>query len=143
MSVPDSVKFKGHLYRRRCRVAIWEPSKGIKDFATSDILEAFPDLSEEVARRLAEDAQGSYGKKAEAFLEKVSDAIGGFGTEVIRSEGVWDSYYGDIVAEYVNTGDAYSATILHDIEDDELYLTTYGDWLQAWEYQKEQEKEEG
>lgn len=142
MSTPDHIRYNGQLYRRRCRVAVWSPSKGTKNFSATDLLEAFPDLGD-AAGALAEDAQSAYGQKAEAFLEKLDKAIGGFGTEVIRSEDAWDSYYGDIVAEYVNTGDAYTATVVHDIGEDELYLTTYGDWLQAWEHEKEQEKEEG
>jgi len=139
MSAPSHIKYKGATYRRRCRVAVWEPSKGEKNFSAASLLEAFPDLSEGVVNQLAEDAKGVYGKNASAFLEKADTAIGGFGVEAVRSEGAWDSYYGDVVAEYVNTGDTYNATLLHDIEDDEIYLTTYGDWVQAWEYEKEKE----
>jgi hypothetical protein len=64
------------------------------------------------------------------FMCALNELIGGFGVEPIRLEGSWDSYYGDVVAEYINTGDTYSATIVHDIREDEYEFTTWGDWYE-------------
>jgi hypothetical protein len=60
----------------------------------------------------------------------LNELIGGFGVESIRLEGSWDSYYGDSAAEYINTGDTYSATIVHDLREDEYEFTTWGDWYE-------------
>jgi len=56
-------------------------------------------------------------------LEKVDKIINAHGIEAIRGE------YG-IVAHYVNTGDTYNATLLHDVNKNKLYLTTWGDWVE-------------
>lgn len=72
--------------------------------------------------------------RAELVLETVNALVGGFGVEGLRIEGAWlDAYHGDIVASYVSTGDAYSATVLLDHESGDFVLTTYGDWVEGWE----------
>lgn len=65
------------------------------------------------------------------------------GVEAIHVEGAWvDHYYGDIIATYINTGDAYTETVLLESEGDAFVLTTYGDWLQAWESENERDDDE-
>lgn len=81
-------------------------------------------------------------KKREAVLEHVNKLIGGHGTEVIRDENAWDGYYGDAVAEYVNMGDTYDVTLLYDTRDYEFHLTSWGDWYEAYEQERESEREE-
>jgi hypothetical protein len=62
------------------------------------------------------------------------------GIEAIRCEGEWlDNYHGDVIASYANTGDTYCTTLVHDHESGELVLTSYGDWLEAWERDHEKE----
>lgn len=65
------------------------------------------------------------------------------GIEAIRVEGEWvDNYHGDIVATYCNTGDTYALTLLHESETGALVLTSYGDWLEAWEQENRGEPSE-
>lgn len=53
------------------------------------------------------------------------------GVEPVRLEGEWvDSYHGDIVATYINTGDTYASTIVLDSESGEYLLTSYGDYVE-------------
>lgn len=55
-----------------------------------------------------------------------------FGAEAIR--GAWqNNYFGDTVALYVNTGDAYTGTLLYDVGQDKFYVGTYGDWVEDYE----------
>src|SRR5258708_1760228 len=51
----------------------------------------------------------------------------GFGDEPIRASDYWHSYFGDIVAIYINNGDTYGVTMLYDIRRDSWYVTSYGD----------------
>lgn len=84
-------------------------------------------VSEDVAKQaIAILANVDCEGQALADLDKL---LGGFGIEPIRNP--QDS--GDVIAEYINTGDTYSGTILRDIETGEFLLTTWGDWLEAWE----------
>jgi hypothetical protein len=65
-----------------------------------------------------------------------------YGVEDIRVEGAWvGHYHGDIVAHYLNTGDAYTETVLYDCENGVFLMTTYGDWLQDWESEHQHEEE--
>lgn len=63
-------------------------------------------------------------------MDKINTLIGGHGVEVIRSPDAYDNYYGDAVAEYVNTGDTYNATVVHDIRTGKFLLTTMGDYVE-------------
>ena len=56
------------------------------------------------------------------------------GVEAINVPGYWvDNFHGDIVASYLNTGDTYGLTLVHESETGEFKLTSYGDWLEQWE----------
>jgi hypothetical protein len=70
---------------------------------------------------------------AEAGMRKRQRG-GTFGIEPLRDpDGGLDRYWGDVVALYVNTGDTYSTTIVYDVERDKFYVTSWGDWVEAWE----------
>lgn len=119
------------------RGAIYEPLRGQRDFTAQDLLKAFgQDMGAELAQELAEQAQApSSARGRSELMEDFNKAIGGHGVEAIRDENVWNDYYGDTIALYVNTGDTYNATIVFDIGEVEFYLTSYGDWLEAVEYE--------
>ena len=78
--------------------------------------------------------RGGSSRQASNILWRINDLVGGFGVEVIRAseddDDPWDNYHGDIIAEYINTGDTYSATIVLDVESGEMEYTTMGDWVQ-------------
>lgn len=79
---------------------------------------------------------------AEEKLDFLNGILEGFGVEPISVEGEWlDNYHGDIVASYINQGDSYSLTIVHDHESGELVLTSWADWLEEWERTHEREPE--
>lgn len=59
---------------------------------------------------------------------------GTFGTEPIRDpDAGFHGYWGDTVALYVNTGDTYNTTVVYDVGRDLFYVTSWGDWLEAYE----------
>ena len=65
-------------------------------------------------------------------MSALNDMIEGHGIEAIRSPNDFD----EIIATYINTGDAYSGTIVY---DHEYVLTTWGDWYEEW-IQKQNEE---
>ncbi len=81
---------------------------------------------------LLQDARA--GSQSNEGLRQTNLLMNGHGVEAIRQEGAYvDNYHGDIIATYVNTGDAYSLTLLLDSETGAFHLTSYGDWLEQWE----------
>lgn len=110
---------------------VYTPSKGEADFSGGDLQEAWPELDDRQAYDLAEMAKRGARHKPDMYLNAVNQAIDAFGIEAIRGESSDD----EPLALYVNTGDAYTATILYDTEEGKFYLTTYGDWLEAWEHE--------
>lgn len=74
---------------------------------------------------------------ADKKLEACNELMRGHGVEGITPEG---QVYP--VAAYVNQGDTYALTVLHDIEENELILTSWGDWLGTWEEMNPDETEE-
>ena len=67
-------------------------------------------------------------------LEAINTLLRGFGTEAIRGE--WQNgYWCDIVATYVNFGDTYSTTVIHQRGDwsgarSRFYVSTMGDFVE-------------
>lgn len=69
------------------------------------------------------------------FLNKV---IMGYGIEPINDRDIANAYYdnvdavkyGNCIADYINTGDTYSITILYDRLFDRLLVTTMGDYVE-------------
>ena len=77
---------------------------------------------------------------AEDIMREINNLIDGHGVEAIRKEDTHvDNYYFDIIATYINTGDTYNATIVHDSETGEFHFTTYGDFLEKWELENEKD----
>jgi hypothetical protein len=60
-------------------------------------------------------------------LIALNHLLDGFGVEAIREE---KSGMGKVVAEYVNMGDTYNATILYNVKSQNFYVTTWGDFVE-------------
>lgn len=71
----------------------------------------------------------SHGPKAEDAMILADRFMEAHGVEAIEGEWV-DGYYGNIVASYVNTGDTYNPTLLHESETGRFILTSWGDWVE-------------
>ena len=150
MSTQKYVNLNGLLYQRveetsrRVVAAIWEPSKGDSDITAEKLVDSFPELDENVAAELAAAAGGVHAGVYNDFLRAADKAIDAHGVEPLALGPDGQNKYGLAyedrkIAYYVNTGDTFSATLLYDPEDEKVYLTTWGDWLQAWERVKEKE----
>ena len=70
-------------------------------------------------------------------LDAANDYANLYGVEALRDERAWvDSYYMDIIALYLNTGDTYDETLIFDTETRDYLLTSWGDFYEAWENEK-------
>lgn len=70
----------------------------------------------------------------DAVLENLNKLLSGHGVEAIRSSDAWvSSYYGDIVALYINAGDTYNPTIVYDTDNGKFSVESYGDWIERQE----------
>ena len=74
--------------------------------------------------------------RAEQVMFAANELVNGYGTEVIRGRYVND-YHGDIQAEYVNLGDPYILTLLHDHETSRYHIVCWGDWVEANERKRQ------
>lgn len=64
----------------------------------------------------------------------------GYGVEAVRMEGAYvDAFHGDIVGTFVNMGDTYVSTIVLDSDSGEFLVTSYGDFVEALETEKDEE----
>lgn len=63
-------------------------------------------------------------------MNAINKCLEGYGVEVINGEAYHSNYWGNIVAEYVNMGDTYTATVLYDVNKGKFIATTYGDWIE-------------
>ena len=64
------------------------------------------------------------------LLDIFNENLGGYGVEVLRSSDFRKSYWGDIIALYVNMGEKYETTILYDIDNEEFIKTSWGDFME-------------
>jgi hypothetical protein len=68
----------------------------------------------------------------ECIMEMFNELLDGFGVEAIKAVGAHvDNYHFDIVADYVNTGDTYNTTILHDHVTSRFMVTSWGDYVES------------
>lgn len=71
---------------------------------------------------------------AETKLKALDELLGTYGTEPINAEGAYVSrYWLDCIGVYLNTGDTYATTLVYDTEGDRWKLTSWGDFLEAYE----------
>lgn len=68
-------------------------------------------------------------RRCDTIMQAVNVEVAGYGDEAIRGRYV-DRYYQDIQACYINLGDAYTLTLLHDHETDRYIVTSWGDWVE-------------
>lgn len=68
---------------------------------------------------------------ADMALDVYNVLFTGFGIESVTDHNLWDSYYLDTAVLYVNQGDAYTETLILDVEGGKLVYTTLGDFLEA------------
>jgi len=55
----------------------------------------------------------------------------------IRDESAnWDSYYCDIIAEYLNVGETYEPTVIYDVEECEYLISSVGDYVENYQIEK-------
>jgi len=79
---------------------------------------------------LARKLNSARGERAvERVLDEADEVLKTFGVETIWEKGEYD----DPAALYLNTGDTYNATLVYDIDEDELYVGTWGDWVEEAE----------
>ena len=76
-----------------------------------------------------------YNKPSDKELKlcALNEVLSGYGTESINHESVYiNSYYGNIVASYVNMGDTYINTVLLNHETGKFIIMSYGDYYEKY-----------
>jgi hypothetical protein len=69
----------------------------------------------------------------ELKLCAVNEVLRGYGTESISHEAIYiNSYYGNIVASYVNFGDTYINTVLLDHDSGKFTIMSWGDYYEKY-----------
>lgn len=81
--------------------------------------------------------------RVELKMEALNELLCGCGIEPITDEDIWgDRYHGNIIAAYINFGDAYCGTILYDTRREKFTLTSWGDFVESVEAKKENSRED-
>ena len=73
---------------------------------------------------------------AELIGKALNEILDGCGVEAIRGRYV-DSYHIDIQAVFIELGDSYDATLLLDHETGDWTVTSWGDWVEQNEKERE------
>ena len=77
-------------------------------------------------------------RDANDVLEKINKIIGGYGVEAVKDEDAFvDKYWFDCIAIYINMSDTYIMTILYDTENEKFECTSWGDFYENYQNQKE------
>ena len=66
-------------------------------------------------------------RRVEKAMRDADKILGTHGVEAVFEEGDYD---GDAAMTYLNTGDTYAMTLVYDVGEDELYVSTWGDWVE-------------
>lgn len=109
-----------------------------------EILKAFPEMAhgkaKELADKLAAAVNSDENDAIDEVMEFANEAINGNGVEAIQGDGAFiDKFWRDTVLVYVNMGDTYDQTILYDTESSEFSVGSWGDFMEEWEKEDEEE----
>lgn len=66
-------------------------------------------------------------RETELIMAAADELLGGHGVEALEIDGWIDGFYGSIAYTYVNMGDSYACTLIHDSEKDQFIVACYGD----------------
>lgn len=81
------------------------------------------------AEKCYHDPRDNANSRAECIMEAINAELQGYGIESIVGRYV-DRYHQNVQAIYVNMGDTYNTTILHDNEKGKFIFTSWGDWAE-------------
>ncbi len=90
---------------------------------------AGPNLATEISDLYEQMIGAHRGREVEQLLTYANQLADTHGVEGIENPG----RRGHAIAEYLNAGDTYALTLLYDVAEHAFILTSYGDWLEAWE----------
>jgi hypothetical protein len=87
--------------------------------------------------------RGTKGSVVEGNLEQINDLVKGYGVESIKvDDGGVGGYWMDAIGAYVNMGDTYAPTVVFDARNDQWLITSWGDIVEDYETNKNDETEE-
>lgn len=91
-----------------------------------------PEIYESVQKRIRECFHRP--NDVDLMLTACDELLGTCGVESLRVPGEHvDSYYGEFVAEYCNTGQSYAGTVLFDTDREVFYVTSWADFVETSE----------
>ncbi len=77
----------------------------------------------ELAKRL----EAARPRDVEDIMREVDKEVRTHGVEAIRDPD------GEVIAEYLNTGDTYDPTLVYDVKKHTFHITSWGDFYEQWE----------
>jgi hypothetical protein len=117
-----------------------------------DLIEAFPKIDKSKLKELVEvlsapdalaENDDEYLKAVDEAMEKANEILDGHGVEAAQGEGSnLGKYWRDTILVYVNLGDTYDTTICYDPDEEEFIVGSWGDFIEAWEQEDDDEDEE-
>ena len=117
---------------------LFEEYKKFEPLFKKKVKENFPEDYDKIFRIIDSFKGGS--REVEDAMQEINDLIGGYGVESISDEQIYVSkFWFNTVAIYVNMGDSYVTTILYDTQSDKFDCTTYGDFVEEMEREKEKD----
>ena len=117
---------------------LFEDYKKFEPLFKKKVKENFPEDYDKIFRIIDSFKGGS--REVEDAMQEINDLIGGYGVESISDEQIYVSkFWFNTVAIYVNMGDSYVTTILYDTQSDKFDCTTYGDFVEEMEREKEKD----
>ena len=81
-------------------------------------------------RAMHSDPYRSFGRRRTVVLHAIDRLVDGFGVEALGEPARWNA---PPPFEYVNMGDTYAATLVYKTDSDNLYVSTMGDIVEAYD----------
>lgn len=104
--------------------------KGMKTFVTKKQLIKESHSDEDIKKKVDDlNSKKLTGKEVDSALEMFNVWLEGYGIEVERDHD-FRPYWGETKLLYVNMGDSYVKTIIYNVDEEEFYYTSLGDYLE-------------
>jgi hypothetical protein len=115
--------------------------------SAKDLLKDFPKIgsvkADELAKRLKDALDSEEEDALDDAMDFANEVIDGNGVEGVKGEGAHvDNYWRDTILLYVNMGDTYDTTVMYDTENEEFLIGSYGDFVEQWENEDDEDGKE-
>jgi hypothetical protein len=110
-----------------------------------NLKQAFPKADEAKLRKLVDDLKAALkadDENVDDIMDEANEILDGHGVEAVQGDERVSAFWQRTILLYVNLGDTYDTTLCYSTEDNEFFVGSWGDFVEAWEAEGDEDEDE-